>query len=480
MSKSDWSPLEEEVRRRVNEHFGAELPGAPDSGGRHPAVSAGEEGGGRASGSLPLFVLGVSGGPDSMALMYALHRLGLPALVAHVNYQKRGEASDRDAELVEELAFQWGFDCHTAAADPEEAEGENFQQWARDFRYDFFRALRRDHGCEGIAVAHHQDDQAETILQKLFRGAGLAGWQGMEVWDGELFRPLLRLSREDIERYLEEHEVPWRTDESNLKSDFARNFLRREWLPELERHFPGWKSNVLRAGDQAGIFQDALAWIGRRVSGERGGLNREALLSLEPGLAKALVLHRLRRELPGAPVSGNALDELEKLPELQTGKAIRLAEGVEVMRDRELFKIVVDTGQRSVSIPLEREALEQKAFTFDGLSFRVAGYRDPDFDCKLYLEAGALAWPLTLRRWREGDRFQPFGMEGTQLVSDHLTNRKVAADLRGRALVLEALDETIAAVIFPPSEKRLPPGTISEEVRCGPETGSCLVISRNK
>lgn len=413
-----------------------------------------------------------------MALMHAFHRLDMEAVAVHLNYGLRGEESDADAELVGRTAAEWGFDCRTLAPDSSGAEGENFQRWARRRRYEAFRAVAKERSADAIALAHHQDDQAETILQKIFRGAGMASWQGMSVWDGELFRPLLGLSREQIMAYLEEREVPWRTDRSNLRSEYARNFLRNEWLPEMEQRFPGWKENVLRVSREAETFEAALQWIYRRLADEKDRLDREGLLALQPSLLRALVLYRARKADPSASISRDALRELDKLGDLQTGKAIRLTPRLELLRDRGHFKLVLDTGSRPVSVPLERERLEERPFRFDGLRFSVEEIPEPDFGEDLFLDADLAAWPVTLRRWEEGDRFRPLGMEGSQKVSDHLTNRKVDASARDRALVLESFEERILAVIFPPIENRRPPGTVSEEVKCTEQTERCLVVSR--
>lgn len=451
MNRSGLSSIEKELVRRAEETFGAK--------------------------GDPRLVLGVSGGPDSMALMHAFHRTGMEAVPVHLNYGLRGEESDADAALVKEQAEKWGFAPRILQADPGGAEEENTQQWARRKRYEAFRAAAREKSADGIALAHHEDDQAETILQKIFRGGGMESWQGMQVWDGELFRPLLGVSRREIEEYVRQHDIPHRTDRSNLESKYARNFLRNEWLPEMTSRFPGWKRNVLRVAREAGTFESALEWIHGRLADERGRLDRGELLALEPSLLKALVLHLARKVEPGASVSGSALDELEKLQTLQTGKAIRLTENLEVLRDRGHFKLVVESGERPVSVPLPRERLADRPFRFNGLRFAVESCGEPEFGEKLYLDADAFGWPLTLRRWEEGDRFRPLGMEGRQNVSDHLTNRKVDASARSEALLLTSFEETVLAVIFPPIENRRPPGTVSEEAKCTEATDTCLVVS---
>lgn len=413
-----------------------------------------------------------------MCLLYLFHQFDVEALAVHINYGKRGKESDKDAELVEEMAFQWGFDCHSLKLDYAEAGGNNFQQWARQERYRVFRRLADEHEADGIALAHHRDDQVETILQKQFRGSGLESWSAMQLWDGELFRPLLPASREQIEDYCEKKAVPYRTDASNLDSDFARNYLRNEWLAELEEHFPGWKENVLRISEQAGLFGKALDWIGSQLTDGKDRISRWRLLALEAGLRKSLILHKLRRIRPGIEVGRKALNQLDKLEELQTGKRVQLTGDLSLMRDREYFKMVYERQDALNLMKIELEELGENPFTINGLHFEVSDFAEPDYDEGLYLDADKIAWPLALRRWKDGDSFRPLGMEGHQKVADHLANRKVSAAHKNEALVAESFEETICAVIFPPIENQTPPGTISEKVKCDETTRQCLTIKR--
>ena len=413
-----------------------------------------------------------------MCLMYLFHKFEIDALVVHINYGKRGEESDKDAELVEEMAFQWGFNCQTIEADTSETEGENFQRWARDFRYDVFRSLAKEHGATGIATAHHQDDQVETILQKQFRGAGLESWSAMQVWDGELFRPLLEVSKEEIEDYCDEQAIPFRTDETNLENNFARNFLRNEWFAELENHFPGWKKNVLRISDQAQLFEQSLEWISNKLTDDKDRIDRGELLELDPDLTKSLVLHKLKKLSPGIEISRDALQQLDDLKSLQTGKQVQLSTPYYLMRDRDHFKIVVDESQEMEILTIKLDDLADKPFGYNGLAFCIEEYENPDFENGLYLDISKIDEPITIRYWKHGDRFQPFGMEGHQSVADHLTNEKISAAEKHRALVIESFEETICAIIFPPIENRVPPGTISEQVKCDAATQQCLTIKR--
>jgi len=374
------------------------------------------------------------------------------------------------------MAYEWGFDCQSVKVDPEEAGNRNFQQWARKIRYEVFRSLANEYEADGIALAHHEDDQVETILQKLFRGAGLESWSAMDIWDGELFRPLLQTGRSEIISYCEQRAIPYRIDESNLESGFARNFLRNEWLERLEEHFPGWKENVKRLPGQAETFSSALAWISGRITDNMDRLDREQFLSLEPELARALMLKKLKEIDPDIELNREALKEIDKLKELQTGKSIQLTESYEVLRDRDRFKIVYDRPDALKLLELKKDELQRKPFSLNNLVFEIDDCEEPEFGKALYLDAEKLEWPLTLRNWKPGDAFQPLGMEGHQKVSDHLTNRKVSAAEKKSALVVVSFDETICAVIFPPIENRRPPGTIAESVKRDSTTGRCLII----
>lgn len=450
MSKSDLSLIEKAVQKNVEQFFSDQ--------------------------SSLFFIIGVSGGIDSMVLLHTFHKLGIPALVSHINYSKRGEASDKDAELVEQMSFQWGFECHTTTIDSVDFDGSNFQQWARELRYNVFRGLSHEYNASGIVVAHHKDDQIETILQKIFRGAGLASWGGMDIWNEGIFRPFLNVSRSQIEQYAQYKSIPYRTDESNLKSAFARNFLRNEWLQKMGDFFPGWRQNIERVSQQAENYGQALEWISHRIT-DRSGIDREAFHSLEESLQKALILHLLKKKDPSLQISHNSLDRIIELSELQTGKKIQLTETLSVLRDRERYVIKEKSTETPAEILLSRENLRNSPFESDDLIFSVEVYDKPDFKQALYLDADKISWPLTLRNWRHGDEFQPLGMEGHQMISDHLTNRKISAAYKNQTLVIESFEETICAVIFPPIKNRTQPGTISDHFKCDAGTKYCLKIT---
>ncbi len=452
MSKSELSPIEQTVEQQITATFGEE--------------------------KSPYFVLGVSGGMDSMCLLHIFKKLGISTFAVHINYKKRGQASEKDAQLVADTAPKWGIDYTTFEVDPKESEGYNFQQWAREKRYQHFEEVLERKNADGIVVAHHRDDQIETILQKIFRGSGLASWSGMEVWDGRIFRPLLTVSREEIKAYVEKNAIPYRTDESNLTSDFARNLLRNEWLAELSNFFPGWKENVLRIRKQAGCFEHALQWIADKVTDENG-IIRKQFHSLEEDLQKSLLLHLLKKEEEGIEVTHNSLSQIENLETLQTGKAIQLTADFSLLWDREYYRIISGGPEgKEVIETISRDRIASNyrynkfLLTISECTFSEELFKDKT----LFMDVDKISWPVTLRHWRHGDQFKPLGMQGHQSVADHLTNRKISAARKQDAFVIESFEETICAVIFPPIKNRIKIGTISEEVKCEANTEKCLEI----
>lgn len=243
-------------------------------------------------------IIGVSGGPDSLCLLDVLAALAekqaFQLHIAHVNYRLRGAASDLDEVLVRERAAAYDIPCTVFR--PKKTVKGNLEETLRDERYAFFERLRKKLGYGRVAVAHHEDDQAETVLLRLLRGAGLQGLAAMRSQSGAIIRPLLSMSRQDILQYLEERGLPYREDESNGDRRFMRNRIRHELIPLLERDFQPNIRKVL-ARSAAVIASDyelanktsqgalTLAWKAGKVA-----FSRSEALALPP----ALLLRELR------------------------------------------------------------------------------------------------------------------------------------------------------------------------------------------
>lgn len=440
MSKSEYLLIEQVISNKVDRHF----PGTPN------------------------FVIGVSGGADSMALLYAFKQLEISCFVVHINYGLRGVESDKDQELVEQMSFQWGFECCSVRLNTEEMQSGNFQNWARNERYMIFEDLAEEIKADAIAVAHHQDDQIETIVQKLFRGSSPESWTGMKEWDAPIFRPMLEFSKEAILAYCDEKSIPYRDDESNKDPKYSRNFLRGEFSEKMNKLFPGWQQNVLGLSDFGMLNEKMLDQLSE-VYLEKERLKLAPLEKMDEFLALSLIKRFLEQFIPVA--SKGIISETFSLFSAQTGSELKVSDSVILVKDRDY--IVLRKKAEFTEVIIKEEDIEN-VFTVQGTEFRIS----EQVESELYLDAAKLSFPLSLRRWKAGDKIQPFGMTGTQKISDHLTNRKVSTANREKSLVLSDSDGTIYAIIFKGNDPG--PGTISELCKATDSTKRYLSITSKK
>jgi len=274
-------------------------------------------------------VVGVSGGVDSMALLHLLVRLAkkksLKILVAHVNYKKRGQASDDDERFVIKISQAWG--CSVFTEHWKEAEEkQNFQDAARDFRRFFFFRLAKEHQARSVVLGHHLQDQAETMLMHLMRGCGLTGMCGMSwkemVQKIFLLRPLLDISRAEIMAYAESEKIPFREDESNHDISYKRNWVRHELLPMMEKYHPRVSSSLAQMSGYLAEDEEALLLLAREclrevtfeMSAENCVLSR-ALLSQYPTALRKRLLVLAYQQLTAGTLHVNA-DQLKKMDAL--------------------------------------------------------------------------------------------------------------------------------------------------------------------
>lgn len=192
-------------------------------------------------------VIGVSGGADSTALLLLLCRCGVDIEALHCNFHLRGEESDRDAEAVRDLCGRHEVALNILDFDVPaymKGKGISVEMACRDLRYAEFRRFLVSSGAQRIAIAHNSDDNIETAFLNLFRGSGVTGLRGMLPDTGEIIRPLLGISRMDIEAYLDENNETFVTDSSNLESEYKRNFIRNEIIPLVETRWPGVRKAI--------------------------------------------------------------------------------------------------------------------------------------------------------------------------------------------------------------------------------------------
>lgn len=314
----------------------------------------------------PLLV-GISGGPDSVALLHFLltHRkhTGEPVggvIAAHVNHGLRGEESDRDAAHVRELAAAWEIPHQEETA--RLAPGASSEEACRRARYEAFHAIAARCGADRIATAHTADDQAETVLLRLARGAGLRGLSGMpvrgRVHGVTVVRPFLQVTREQVLEYLGRHGLSFRTDSSNLSSRAARNFVRREIVPRMrERVNPRVREAILRA---AGAIREANAYLDAEakhalpqvISGQAPGemrLDARALLRY-PKTLRTYLLRLAVQEALGTSrdLATTHIDSLHSLVRSGSGKSVNLPGGLRARKDRDGIVLTLGNSEQAM------------------------------------------------------------------------------------------------------------------------------------
>ncbi len=267
----------------------------------------------------------VSGGPDSVCLLDVLCQLQkkyhLKLAIAHVNYRLRDKDSDADEKFVRELSQKYQLEIHVLQ--PKISGKANLESRLRDIRYDFFEQLRQQYRFDSIAVAHNANDQVETFFLRLLRGAGLSGLSAMKFKTNSIIRPLLFASRREILEYLQERDLHYRVDKTNLEQIFFRNKIRHDLIPYIEKHFnPGISRTIF---DTAAIIAEDYSFL-RDLAKEYVQKNAEirikSLLRLHPSLARMVILEKISQIRPHLrEIESSHIEEILKAIRSNKGKS---------------------------------------------------------------------------------------------------------------------------------------------------------------
>ncbi len=412
--------------------------------------------------SLPLsgrILLGISGGVDSVVLLDLLHDISEEVVCLHVNYGLRSAESDKDEQFVRDLCERSGNELVVVRAEREMKKGRgSVQEIARAIRYREFEKAARTRGIGIVSVAHHADDQVETVLMNLFRGAGLNGLAGIPVSRDlsdsvRLTRPLLFARREDILHYAQARGLTWREDASNADPRYRRTAVRNDILPLVEKYFgDATADNILRASNLA---RDALAHRRRLASlgaviPDSPELYLADLLDLTESLQTRVILDALQRFLPHAPRTRAAAEQVRDLLVMQTGRRVDFGPS-SVVRERDALRFVPirEMGDQRQAFESALE-IGETIITPSGL---LAAYQLAHIPSQLdvrsrrveFVDAARLRLPLTVTTWKDGDHIALFG-GGRKKVSDLLTDRKVAHADRRDVLVVRSAEDIVWVV----------------------------------
>ncbi len=433
-----------------------------------------------------LVVAGVSGGADSICLLSVLlelaGRLGIRTAAVHVHHRIRGAEADRDEAFVRKFCAGRGVPLlvyHRNVPELAKERGISLEEAGREVRYACFEEALRELSGDRLAVAHNRDDNAETVLFRLFRGSGLRGLSGMDFkaplpclektafgagssleggGSSVLIRPLLEISRKEIEAYLLEREIPFCRDSTNASEEYGRNRIRLRILPEAGKINEEAAANIVRAAGmlkEAGRWmeREAAAWLDGQAAFEEEGpvvrLPGGALAALEPAMSGLVLRSALERLTGGVKdVTKQHTDSILELTKKGTGRRISLPGGVTARNE---YGTLILSGGQAGQFPEPEDRMEER-FLFPeeiwkeeelfGKRFRYRrvrrkpGQKIPENRYTKWFACDKIKGNLSLRGRRPGDWFQAFAAGGRQTVKAYMVNEKIPPDVRGRIPLL--------------------------------------------
>ena len=381
-----------------------------------------------------LYLVALSGGADSVALLRAMLSLGLRVHAMHCNFHLRGTESDRDEQFCKTLCAKFGVELHLIHFDTTayaSLHHVSIEMAARDLRYTYFNSLASDLAADGICVAHHRDDCAETVLLNLIRGTGVHGLRGILPRNGNILRPLLCVGRSDIESYLASLSQEFVTDSTNLVNDVTRNKIRLDLMPLLEKINPNIKATIARSAEHIAEATRIIdSSIERSINAMKIASERYEVFSVDELRCQPSPEYVLFVLLNGYGFTPQQIKNVYDVVSRQTACSGKTWESSthELLLDRgnivvaalakDTFKAmrIPETGTYIINARGDRLRVEKIAY--DGTLPLCDGQ-----SC-ICVDADKAEFPLTLRLVAAGDRFMPFGMNRSKLVSDFLTDRK--------------------------------------------------------
>jgi len=415
-------------------------------------------------------VVAVSGGVDSVVLLHVFSGLRFPVVVAHCNFGLRGEESDGDEEFVKSLAEKSALAFHRVRFETVRLAAEkkqSIQVAARELRYDWLEQLRRQLGFAYIATAHQANDNAETILQHVVDGTGLSGLRGIPPVNANVVRPFIFVTKEEILNYAAVNEINYRNDSSNLKTDYTRNKIRLDIMPKLSELNPSivgtLNANAERWQRAYDVYHQAVSKIKNTLTVKRNDDVVVNLAALRSQVSAETILYELLKDFG---FNSSQAAEIFKSLDAESGKQF-FSPTHRVVKDRKHLIVgsigvpsvvhLVGKGSGVYNLPdgkLEFETIDNST----KINFDTTRYQ--------YLNADELQFPLTIRAWKKGDYFYPFGLNKKKKLSDYFSDKKLSLPDKERRPVLLSQDHVVA----------LPGFTIDHRFQVKPTTKKVLKL----
>ncbi len=386
-------------------------------------------------------LLAMSGGVDSMVLGHLLLQSGVYFEVAHSNFQLRGDDSDDDEKLVRSWCEKQNVTGHFKCFSLETVDDEkSIQEEARNVRYDWFRKILQSENLDKLATAHHANDNVETLFINLLRGAGAMGWAGIPLRYDGIIRPLLFAEKLEIERYAEENKIVFREDVSNASDKYLRNRIRHHLIPVLQDIE---KSSVSRISENQQHLGEDIELLNELVSLQNPTVLKtegERIIftpsEIQPKNRKADVSRWMLRSFAFSAIQVAQILRTEdsgkkfysSTHEILSDRCHWIIRKRGIEKDMDSEAVVIQSSQTILKVPVKLHMRLCEASGFEiSTNTRIAA-----------LDFHQLSFPLILRKWQNGDRFQPLGMKQQKLVSDYLIDIKVNRFDKESVYVLES------------------------------------------
>lgn len=437
-------------------------------------------------------IVGISGGPDSVCLLHLLYnlkeKLNIKIYGAHINHMIRGEQSDKDQEYVKHLCEELGISLFQRNYNIKEIafkRGISHEEAGREVRYEFFELCSQEVKADKIAVAHNKSDQAETILMNIIRGTGIDGLKGMNHCRGKVIRPLLDISREEIEMYCEEHKLKPRLDSTNLEDIYTRNRIRLNLIPYIDELFDTkvvnsiYRMSLLVRDDYDFIdyytdeqYQQCVL----KTEKDAIYLLIEQVSKRHPALIKRIIrktIFNLKGSLK--EIESIHVEDVFKLcTEGRTGSVIHLPQDIRAEKSYNVLKIFrynhkeyIPDFEKPVIIPGTTELFEQKFLikadiidiccidsnTKEKLGF-IENYKNIGYNSLIqFFDYDILTMGINIRNRRNGDIFNPYKSSGTKKLKEFFIDNKIPRDIRRKIPLISLENEIVWIVGYKISDK---------------------------
>ncbi len=404
-------------------------------------------------------LVALSGGADSVALTHILYsiskELGITLFSAHLNHGIRGEEALRDEKFALEFSKSLGIECFIKRVDiPKISNGISEELVGRNERYKFFDELCQKHGISSVATAHNKNDNAETLLMNFMRGATLGGLSGIPYQRGNIIRPLLDISREEIEEYCRQNNLSYVIDSTNLEEDYTRNKIRLSLIPEIQKEFnPSFVSTVTSNAQYIFDDNDYIEKITQKEYDDNvknGKVSIKYITSLHNSIQRRII-YKMICQAYGCnyDVSSKYIEAVYNLlTSKSSGKSVDLGSGVKACIEYDTLII-----SKKINTPTDFEytlPIGEEIYIKEAGIYIKAIYTDTDSGDCFSLSPDTV---IKVRNRRSGDVFFPSGMEGSKKIKQYFTDEKIPLSQRNKICII-TFDDQIGYILGKRRDRR--------------------------